>query len=417
MKEDDVLLREAAEDGALVGPPGMGELHSTGTSASANGFGFSSVLETEGMKADPTDVRINNRIAIFNILFPHGALSRAQVSRRIGLSRASVSEVVASMIDEHILTENGRSTESVPGRRGKRGTQIEIDTNSWNIISLDLSQEFVIQGVVSNLAGQILARAEISIASPKDVDVDIVVELCRKVISKAPGKIFGIGIAVPGVVDSTGTVIDSRNLDWNNVPLASIIQETFNLPCTVDNDANCALLAERFFGDGEPNLIFIQISMGIGAGVLINGSIVSGTNNAAGEIGHTIIDDDDTPCVCGKHGCLEASLCVPALRARFGDLSARDTDGRTEILRDAGEKLGKALSMSVSLLDVTDIAIYGPADIVNDTLIDRASEVVNERTMSVVQPRPVRVRRCEFGDNIVMQGETTCVLQHVLRAI
>ena len=379
--------------------------------------GFSSSLDTEFAKADPTDVRINNRIAIFDLLFPHHELSRAQLSRRIGLSRASVSDVVSSMIDEHILTENGRSTTSIPGKRGKRGTLVTIDTDYWNIISLDLSQQFLVQAIVTDLSGQILARAEMSVFQPADINVGIVKELCRRIITKAPGKIIGIGIAVPGIVDSWGTVIDSRNLNWSNVPLAHLIEEEFSLPCVVENDANCALLAERFFGEGEANLIVIQISMGIGAAVMIDGSLVAGTNNAAGEIGHTVIDRNGEPCVCGKRGCLETMVSVPSLHQQFASLAHQDFEGRASILRAAGEELGRVLALPVSLLDVTDIAIYGPADVVNETLLQSMSDVINASTQSAVQPRPIRVRRCEFGENIVMLGEAINVLQHVMKSV
>ncbi|TCD53961.1 ROK family protein [Alloscardovia theropitheci] len=379
--------------------------------------GFATPFGTNSIKADPTDVRINNRIAVFDLLFPRQSLSRAQVSRRVGLSRASVSDVVASMIDEHILTESDHNVEAVPGKRGKRGTLLEIDTDYWNIVALDLSQEFLIQAIVTNLSGQILSRIEVSVSQPSDITLDIVKNICERIISQAPGHVIGIGIAVPGIVDEQGTVIDSRNLNWSNVPLAQFIKQEFDMTCIVENDANCALLAERFFGSGDANLIVIQISVGVGAAVMINGTLVSGTNNAAGEIGHCVIDTDGQLCICGKRGCVETTLSVPALHKQFAQLEPQNFDGRLEIITRAGKKLGQVLSMPISLLDINEIAIYGPADIVNETLLQSVSEVINEQTKSAVQPRHVQVKRCDFGENIVMLGATISVLQHVLRTL
>lgn len=365
-------------------------------------------LMTITEKTDPTDIRINNRMMIFSLLFPNTVMSRAQISRRTGLSRVSVSEVVSEMIDHHILVETGQEA---PSRRGKKGTLIGVETGYWNIISLDLSQPFIIQGAVTNILGQVLSRAEQPVSKSTDITPDTVIELCQRLIDKAEGTVLGIGIAVPGIVDDHGTVTDSRNLDWSDLHLGDLLEERFDLPCFIDNDANSAALTERFFGDEYRNMLFIQISIGVGAAILIDDSMVLGTNHAAGEIGHVVVEPDGAQCTCGKHGCLETLVSTSTLRAQM----AAKPEERAAILQQAGAYLGKALSMPASLLDITDIVVYGPPDVVNDTLLDSVTETLDAATTTSTRQSKITARRCECGENNVIIGESISVVQSKLK--
>jgi predicted NBD/HSP70 family sugar kinase len=289
---------------------------------------------------------------------------------------------------------------------------LRVDTAHWNIISVDLSQPYLIQGAIITITGAILERTEMSMEQPTDITTCKVVELCRLLMAKAAGEILGFGIAVPGIVNGAGVVLKSTTLGWNKVHLKSIIEKEFNKPAVIDHDAHSALLAERYFGKGTPNTLFIQLTLGVGASLLIEDSTVLGVNHHAGEIGHVTVNGNGPQCICGKRGCLESLVSLSAIRSR---LSQPGSD-RLEVLTQSGQYLGQALAFPVNLLDIDDIVVYGPPDIVGPQFLHSV-----KRTLigygSTNSPHHYCVRRCECGSDIVMLGESISVLQLTLATL
>lgn len=354
-------------------------------------------------KADPSDVRAANRLLMFDLLFPENRMSRAELGRSTGLSRVAASEAVADMLDKHILRETG--TDERAGR-GKRGVLLAIDPDVWRVVTLDLSQAYVLRGALVNLCGRIVTRLETPLDSPDQVDLDDVIDMVRRLLALAGDHVLGVGVSIPGVVTREGRVVLSSSLGWHDVELRDLLEGEFGLPTRVCNDANTAMLAERFLGSGTPNSMFVRITRGIGAAVLVGDQLVYGEGYAAGEIGHVVADPNGPECSCGKRGCLEALISASALRERI----AQAPDKRREILERAGELLGQTLATSVSLLDVTDVAVYGPADIVGDAMIEGAQREIDQLTASIYQP-PAHIRRCEQGDDIVLCGQAMSIIQ------
>ena len=143
-----------------------------------------------------------------------------------------------------------------------------------------------------------------------------------------------------------GVVRSSTMRGWNNLDLSTPIAEHFGLEVNVSNDATAAMLTERFFGQGGPNMLFVRIERGIGSAILLSDTPVIGELHAAGELGHISIDLDGPLCPCGKHGCLETMISGTALKKQ---LSAADVEQHQGILARAGRYLGQALSMPVGL--------------------------------------------------------------------
>lgn len=364
-------------------------------------------LITDIKKTDPTDARASNIMMILGLLFPTSKLSRAQISRKTGLSRVSTSEVVSTMIDKHLLRESDKEP---PQKRGKKGVLLEVDANHWNIVSINLAGPYLVQGAVTNILGHVLARIEQPLEHSTDATAQMVLQMCRELISRAPGVVAGIGVAVPGVVDGQGTVLDSQNLGWSYLDLKPILEKELPYPCFIDNDANSALLTERFFASKKSNIIFVHISEGVGAALLIDDSMVVGLHHAAGEIGHVVVNANGPLCVCGKRGCLESYISTVALRTRI----ASRKQSKAKVLETAGDYLGRALAFSTSLLDINDVAIYGPPDVVNDTLITSTSRVLNSCTLTEPFEHVVTVRRAGIGEDTVLRGESIQVLHNIL---
>lgn len=140
--------------------------------------------------------------------------------------------------------------------------------------------------------------------------VRVLVKTLADIKKHSKGRIEGIGVGIPGPVDSRrGIVPKSPNLPgWENLPLARILKKELKLPVLMGNDANAAALGEKLFGQGsgKKDFIYVTVSTGIGGGIIINGKLLEGVSFVAGEIGHMTIVPDGTRCKCGKKGCLEA---------------------------------------------------------------------------------------------------------------
>ena len=358
-------------------------------------------------KASPADVRRNNRSLIFNLLFPSNQYSRADLGRLTGLSRVAVSDVVNDMLDEGIICENGYETTT---GKGKRGTLLSIDTTRLHIISLDLSQQHLIQGAMTDLLGTPLQRMEVALEPGADIGIEVIVQLVdqlRTDIDATDATDIGIGVSCPGVVEG-GVIRESTQLGWRNVDLRAVIESRFGIPVTVSNDVTCSMLTERYFGQAGPDLLFVKVDQGVGAALLIDDVPIRGAGNAGGEIGHISIDPDSGPqCPCGKRGCMEMLISAPALRDRMAD---QDREGRRDVLRKAGTYLASALAMPVGLTDMADICVYGPPDIVNNTLLDAAQERLNRATASKFHA-PTTIRRCQCGADVTLHGAAIAVLR------
>ena len=141
--------------------------------------------------------------------------------------------------------------------------------------------------------------------------------------------VAGVGIGSPGPLNrETGMVINTPNLGWTNFPLRQLVSVAVGLPAQLDNDANCATYGEWWLGAGRDvdYLIGITLGTGIGGGIVLNGEIVHGASDAAGEIGHMTIEFTGRRCKCGNYGCLEAYCSGPNIAAR-----ARGARGRIRI--------------------------------------------------------------------------------------
>ncbi len=187
-------------------------------------------------------------------------------------------------------------------------------------VGIDLGGTGIAAGVV-NEAHEIIGRAALKTLPerPFEAIVRDMAEAVRTALARAglaEGDVAAIGIGVPGAVDpAAGTVYLSSNLGWHDVDLRAEMGRYFSLPVRLDNDANCAALAESVLGAsrGTSSSILITIGTGIGAGMVVNGRVWSGAFGMAGEIGHTTLVPDGVPCACGRSGCLECYCSATAL--------------------------------------------------------------------------------------------------------
>jgi predicted NBD/HSP70 family sugar kinase len=358
----------------------------------------------QGGKVLPEHARGHNRSLVLQTLFHQGAMSRADLSRETGLTRVTISDLVAELIADGFVAEKGMREASGPG---KPAMLVDLDRDGHRIVGLDLSGTEELIGAVLTLDGSIVARRQTAIPTDPDEVVAAVVALARDLVADSHAPILGIGVGTPGVVNDHGVILTAPNFGWAGFDLESALREALGFPVLVANDANAAVLAEYTFGGAGDDVLLVKVGRGVGSGLLASGQPMRGAHFAAGEIGHVTIGTDGGPvCVCGKVGCLEAWLAVPALTARIAAASAQAREG---ILRDAGERLGIALAPIVGVLDVSEIVLSGPPELLDGPLAEATVETLRARTLAEFHDG-VRVRMTEQGQDIVLRGAAVMVL-------
>ncbi|GGF29443.1 ROK family transcriptional regulator [Subtercola lobariae] len=365
-------------------------------------------------KVLPEHARNHNRSLVLQTLYRTGRQSRADIARETGLTRVTVSDLVNDLIAERLVIEMGQREDARPG---KPATILDIDRSAFQIVGIDLSEHSLFRGAVLDLDGQILNEAEIALAgSTGDDAVAKVLALTEQLLAKTTAPVLGIGIGSPGVVNLDGVVLSAPNLGWHNLDLRAQVEARFGHAIIVANDANAAALAEHSFGGADGDLMIVKVGHGVGAGLLLGGSPLYGSRFAAGEIGHVVVGTDGGAlCVCGKHGCLETWLSTPNLNLaievlRASGASEAEVDARTNlILIEAGQRLGIALAPIVGALNLPEVVLSGPTELLDGPLAQATIETLRNRTMAEFHG-DLTLRMTTLGQNIVLRGAAVMVL-------
>jgi len=359
-----------------------------------------------GARVLPENARAHNRALVLQSLYRAAGLSRADLAREVGLTRVTISDLVADLIAQDLVIELGVRNDARPG---KPATLLDINRTGFAIVGLDLSYDSVFRGTLMDLDGTVLQREQIDVSGVVgDAAVDAVTELLDRLVERATVPVLGVGVGSPGVVDANGVVLSATNFDWKGVRLQERLAAHSGLHVQVANDANVAALAERTFGGGADDMILVRAGRGVGSGVVIAGSVVQGARSAAGEIGHVVVGTDGgAPCACGKEGCLETWLAIPRLQARIEQADA--DPAKDAVLAEAGERLGIALAPVVGALNLGEVVLSGPLDLLGGTLLDSTAETLRNRTIAEFHG-DLTLRMTTLGRDIVVLGAAVMVL-------
>lgn len=356
-------------------------------------------------KALPEDARRHNRSLVLQRLFHDGPSARADLARTTGLTRVTVSDLVSGLLAEGLVEELGLRTEP---RVGKPATLVGLRPGAAHILCLDLSDEVSAIGAVLDLSGTVLHRLSQPLRrAGGEQAYAAVLALARELQRLAERPVLGVGVGSPGVVDAEGVVLDAPNLGWRRLPLADRLAADLGLPVHVANDANVAALGEHTFGGASGNgLMVISVGKGLGSGLLLDGALHRGHHFAAGEIGHVVVDPRGAVCACGRRGCLETILAAPALRAV---IEGRGRRGAQAALAGVGRRLGVVLAPIVSALDLREVVLSGPADLLGGALRDATLASIQQRTMPVTGS-DLDLRLAKLGEDVVLAGAAVLVL-------
>jgi predicted NBD/HSP70 family sugar kinase len=358
-------------------------------------------------KVLPEHARNHNRSLVLQTLYRAGQVSRADLARETGLTRVTISDLVAGLITEGLVIELGQRDDARPG---KPAVLLDMNRAATQIIGIDLSEHSVFRGAVLDIDGEILASAEVALAGSRGEEATAkVLALTERLVGMATTHILGIGIGSPGIVDQSGTVVAAPNLGWSDVPLQRLIAEHTSHPVFVANDANVAVLAEHGFGGAHGDMMLVKVGHGVGSGLLVAGALVLGSRFAAGEIGQVMVGTDDGPeAPYDREKCLEAWLAVPRLESRVA-AAAIAGEPVAPVLREAGQRLGVALAPIVGALNLSEVVVSGPEELLDGPLLDAVGQTLRNRTMAGFHS-DATLRMTSQGRDIVVRGCVVMVL-------
>jgi glucokinase-like ROK family protein len=379
-------------------------------------------------KATRQDTKEHNRNLVLKTIFDHASISRAEIARVTSLTRTTVSDIVTSLLDENLVSEIGVGS----SLGGKQPVLLGIEEDSRCLIGLDLARN-QFRGAIVNLRGKIQQTVTLSLDSKTgDEAIALVYEILDRLVEAACLPKVGIGIGTPGLVNiREGTVVNSVNLDWKDLPLAHLMEERYHLPVYILNDSQAAAMGEFTYGKNYPsdsNLVVINARHGIGAGIIINGKLFLGDGGSAGEIGHVVvIPEGGQLCRCGNHGCLETVASTQALIKRVQAQVSPSISSQlptsaqeinldaieraylsgdriaTQAILDSGHYIGLAISSLVGTLNIQKIVLTGDMTRFGQPWMDAIRAAFTRTTLARLE-QETKIEIGQLGGNDIILG-------------
>lgn len=363
-------------------------------------------------------IRRRNLSAVLTLLHRGGGRSRADLSRDTGLNRSTITGIVAELADLD-LVRPGEAT-SATGRAGRPSSNVEVNPDVA-ALAIHPDIDAVTVGLVG-LGGQVLARLRHNTSSTLSArqmvkTIDTLVETMRADIDRHY-RLVGVGLGIPGLVrESDGRVLIAPHLKWKNERVADDLSRALRLPVVAGNDASVGALAEFRFGAGAGtrDMLFINgTTSGIGGGIVIGGTLLSGTEGYAGEMGHTLVRNRGKLCYCGRFGCLEAEVSLSNLlpflhRGRIDEDEldvelgvARDPAVLAEVSRQV-DLLSEALTNFVNLFNPEIVVLGGYLGALLSVSRERLTDAVRVRPLGR-DGRTVRLERAKLRSQLMLIG-------------
>jgi predicted NBD/HSP70 family sugar kinase len=345
------------------------------------------------------------RERVVDCLWRTGPVARAQLVRDTRLSRATVSRLVGELQSEGLVAE--RPAPRPASRAGRPTALLAIEPGLGAVGGIDFGHGSV-RVALADLGGAIVAQTRHELDVDNEPERAIAVAVAELGRLGRPGKpLLAVGAAISAPVrrDTGAPVAGGILPGWRDVSLGAELRARLGVPVHVGNDANLGALAEARGGAGRgaDNVVYLMLSNGIGAGLILNGALFTGHNGMAGELGHVVVDPDGAPCRCGHRGCLETVAGARAVRAR---------PGGEGVLRDAGRAVGRVAGAVCNLIDPELVIVGGELIVEGEALVEGVRVGLGETTIDPVAS-DVCVVGAELGDQAELLGAVGLALGEV----
>jgi predicted NBD/HSP70 family sugar kinase len=390
------------------------------------------------LRADQTTVRRVNLGVVLQHVSAAGACSRARIAAETGLTRGTVSSLVAELIDLELLRETGE--DESPGRVGRPAQTLEL-ADVAVAVGLEVNVDYLAVSVEDLTGGIRYERrvfADNRLSAPGPV-LDRLARMARGALEEAAQQrllVVGIGVAVPGLVEvASGSLLRAPNLGWTRLSVAEELRRRLpGLPLRVENEANLAALAEHWQGGvrGVRSFICVFGEIGVGAGIFVDGELHRGAHGFGGEFGHITVDVEGPLCACGSRGCLETFVGQEVIARAAGvpiasggrtrsitdELVRRASEGDQAVLAEldaAGRSLGAALASVVNLFDLDAVVLGGCFGPLSPWLVGNVRAALGQRVLSA-EWSTCEVYASALGELAAVRGAAALMLRDVLVA-
>jgi predicted NBD/HSP70 family sugar kinase len=372
-----------------------------------------------------TSIRAINRARLILSIRRLPGLTRTDLSRLTGLSKGAVSNHVAELLADGLLYEKDGAADR------QRNSALWLNRNAGYAVGIELAADQC-RGVLTDAEIRPLKQAQRPLTSTRvEETIETMHGLIVDLLDGMEGPCLGVVIGVPGPTDEPGkTLMFSESLGWSDVPLVQRLGERLTYRIRLINRAQAAVWGEYWYGAGigADDLIYVSISSGIAAGILIEGQLYTGARGLSGELGHTTILVDGAPCVCGNRGCLETVASVPAIvqaikaqgrpsePLNVHDIVRAARDGDAIVageIRKAGRYIGVAVANLIDLFNPSRVIIGGQLAEAGDILLNTVRETAQRRTFPMSFSGVQIVRNALGADSVCIGACTLVVDQYV----
>ena len=369
-------------------------------------------MSATGSPGSTASLRSANQQRVVDVLRSGDQVTQADLARHTGLAPATVSSIVRDLASAGLVTTE-------PGS-GRRGTTVRLATAAGVVAGLDFGHSHVAVAL-GDLTGTLLAERRTSLDSGHSsrAGLDAAAALLEEVLADAGvdlASLRSVGMGLPAPM-TDGVVLSSAILPgWVGVNALDAARERFGLEVHAENDANLGALAEHRQGvaRGHANSVFVKVSSGVGAGIVLEDRLFHGSGGTAGEIGHLTLDESGPVCRCGSRGCLEAYTSTGALQAlmhtqlpgagvdEIVDAARKGNVSAVRALEDAGLHLGWALASVVNLLNPGLVVVGGDMARAGELLLESARIGLRRHALDAVAATPVVAS--ELGERASLVG-------------
>src|SRR5690625_372651 len=312
-------------------------------------------------------VKKGNKSLVLDVIKQHSPISRATIASQTGLNKGTVSSLVSDLLNEELIYESGPGESS----GGRRPVMLLYNNTAGHAIGIDLGVNYL-RGIRTDLNGAISEEQVVHFnALTYEAIQTKLFLMIDALIANAPSSpygIIGIGVGVPGTVDKLGKVLLAPNLNWENINLQSIIEKKYQCPVVVQNEANAGAYGEKKFGAGvhHQNIVYVSVAMGIGVGLILNGSLYKGHEGFSGELGHMTITANGDTCRCGGKGCWELYASEQALIQQAASLDMGVSDNAEHTLENLLDRAEQGNKQAIALFKQIGTSLgIGLSNIIN----------------------------------------------------
>lgn len=347
-------------------------------------------------------LKVEHQFQVLESVRQKGPLSRIDLSKQLKLSKPSISSLVDELLSLGYLKEMGKSESTARG--GRRPIGLVFNPQNRYCLGVDIGGTKTLI-VLTDLNGEEV----VSQTCPTSKKVDDIIGIIQSFIDSSEvdrDRILGMGISLAGIVDSkNGTVVDSPNLNWEHVPLVQMLQRYFPFPIFINNDANCAIYAEKLKGHGlnSRNLVFVTVGTGVGAALIINDQLIEGHHFSAGEIGY-LIDRVDVERSnfgsMGEFGPFEKRVSGKFLSETYGSSEQLFQDYYAGSAR--AKKIVNQFATDISIAIANIINIVNPEKVIIGGGVSRSMEGILDfirKSVSGFTPMEVTIELSALGNN------------------